>query len=155
MKNTLLSIAAILMMAACSETQTPAESVNPSSERKKNTTTTPFTVVYVDSTDWNITWDTSICGSLLMRWTDQNRPAGSTNYYFFVSPMAPTCAGGLNTTSNVLYYTYGYGCSFWPSSTYSVSIRYNWTDSLARKIYVHTSTAVTVNTGRGAWYCNN
>lgn len=162
MKNTLLSLLAIFMMASCTEPIQQVETAEPITEttleRKKRNPTTPivFTPVYVDSTDWNITSDTStVCGYLILRWTDQNRPVGASNYFFITSPQATGCAGGLFSTTNSLYYQYGWGCSFWTNSTYSVSIRYTWKDSVNAKIFVYTSKAVTVKTGRGTWDCNN
>lgn len=159
MKNTLLSLLAVFMITACSEPLQEAENTVPPADtmvlsKKKTTTTTPLTVVYVDSTDWNITSDTSICGYLILRWTDQNRPVGASNYYFVTSPLGTGCSGGLFSTTNSLYYQYGWGCVFWTNSTYTVSIRYNWTDTANSKIFVYTSKAVTVKTGRGTWDCN-
>lgn len=160
MKNLIILILGLLILAACSETPQQVDSAQPDNstilERKKTTTTTPtYTVVYVDSTDWNITSDTSLCGYLILRWTNQNRPTGASNYFFAITPQATGCAGGLFSTTNSLYYQYGWGCSFWTNSTYSVSIRYTWTDSTNAKIFVYTSKAVTVKTGRGTWDCNN
>lgn len=155
MKNTLLSIAAILIMAACTKTQSPVESASPSSDKKAGGSATNYTIVNVQATNWNVTSDTSICGTLILRWNNQNRPSGSSNYYFDVTPKTPNCAGGLNTTSNILYYTYGSGCTFWPMATYSVTVKYNWKDDVNKKIFVYSSIPVTVVTGRGSWQCNN
>ena len=162
MKNTLLSLLAIVMMASCTEPIQEVETAEPTVqttmlERGKKNTPPPivFTPVYVDSTDWNITYDTSLCGYLILRWTDQNRPVGASNYFFVVNPQATGCAGGLFSTTNSLYYQYGWGCSFWTNNTYSVSIRYTWRDSANAKIFVYTSKAATVKTGRGIWDCNN
>lgn len=155
MKNTLLSIAVIMMMAACSETHTPAEDATPSADKKGGGSTITYTVVNVPATNWNIVADTSVCGTLILRWTDQNRPVGASNYYFDITPKTPNCAGGLNATTNILYYTYGWGCSFWSSRTYSVVIKYNWKDDVNKKSFIYSSTPTTITTGLASWYCNN
>lgn len=149
----LLTLALILIATACSEPAPTAQEATPSLDKKSGGTTT-YTVVNVPATNWNITSDTSVCGTLILRWTDQNRPTGASNYYFIITPKQPSCAGGLNTSTNILYYTYGWGCSFWPMTTYSVTIGYNWRDDATKKMYVYTSTPVTVITGRGSWNCN-
>ncbi len=153
MKNTLITFICLLIFTACSKDSPTVQEVTLSAD-KKTTTTPTYTVVNVAPTNWNITSDTSICGTLIMRWTNQNRPTGSSNYYFTVSPVTPNCAGGLNTTTNILYYTYGWGCTFWPGNTYSVVIRYNWRDDVNKKIFIYSSNPVSVTAGRGTWDCN-
>lgn len=155
MKNTLLSIAAVLMMAACSETQTPAESVSPSTDKKAQTTIR-FTTVQMPSTDWNITADTTLCGSLILNWVQQPKPAW-VRYVILPTPLftvTSLCAGGLNTLNPPLYYQYGWGCSFAPSKPYSVKVTYSVTDSAQKKVFVYTSLPDTIMTGRGLWNCN-
>lgn len=156
MKKTLLSIAAVLMMAACSETQTPAESASPSLDKRASGTSTPFAIVQMPSTDWNITADTSACGSFVLNWTQQTKPSW-VKYVILPTPMftvTSLCAGGLNTLNPPLYYQYGWGCSFAPSKPYSVKVTYSVTDSAQRKVFVYTSLSDTIMTGRGLWNCN-
>jgi hypothetical protein len=154
MKNTLVTIAAMMIMAACSEAPVTTPEATPSLDKKSGGQTTTYTVVNVAPTNWNITSDTSACGTLILRWTDQGRQAGASNYTFDVTPKTPNCAGGLNSATNILYYTYGWGCSFWPMQTYSVAIKYSWRDDVNKKVFVYSSTPVSVATGRGSWNCN-
>jgi len=154
MKNTFITIAALFSLAACSETQTTTPDVTPSADKKSGGQTTTYTIVNVAATNWNVTSDTSVCGTLILRWTDQNRQVGASNYYFDVTPKTPNCAGGSNTSTNILYYTYGWGCTFWPGQTYSVVVKYSWRDDVNKKVFVYSSTPVSVATGRGSWNCN-
>jgi photosystem II stability/assembly factor-like uncharacterized protein len=150
----LLTLAMVLILAACSESTPTTPEVSPSADKKGSSSTTTYTVVNVPATNWNITSDTSICGTLILRWTNQNRPTGASNYLFTATPVTANCAGGLNTTTNILYYTYGWGCTFWPGKTYSVVIKYNWKDDVNKKIFIYSSTPISVTTGRGTWDCN-
>jgi len=152
--RSLIAITTLLLIAACDKHMseiTPSESMD-----KKSQTTQPFTIVNMPQSDWNITADTSACGSLVLRWNQQTKPSW-VKYVVIPTPLFPTtslCAGGLNSSTNVVYYQYGWGCSFAPSQNYGVKITYSVIDSVQKKTFVYTSLSDTITTGRGSWNCN-
>ena len=147
--------AAVLLMFSCTKEADNSIEVNEASMRKAQPTTS-FQVVNMPQSDWNITGDTSYCGSLVLRWSKQAKPSWES-YVIIPTPLIPSptlCAGGLNTKDTVLYYQYGWGCSFFPSQRYSVRITYSVKDSAQKKVFVYTSLPDTITTGRGSWQCN-
>lgn len=150
-----VTIATLLLVAACHEHVTEAENASPT-EKRPGGNTQVFQIVNMPSTEWNINADTSACGSLVLRWNQQPKPSW-VKYVILPTPLFQTtslCAGGLNSSTNVLYYQYGWGCSFAPSQMYAVKVTYSVVDSAQKKTFVYTSLSDTIHTGRGSWNCN-
>jgi len=143
-----------LALSACSDDA----SIEPTDDKsRKAPTSTSFQVVNMPPTDWNFVADTNLCGSLLLRWSKQ-QPKPSWERYVIVStphvPSTTPCSGGLNSADSVLYYQYGWGCSFFPSQSYTIFGTYSVRDSAQRKVFVYRSLSDTIKTGRGLWQCN-
>jgi hypothetical protein len=155
MRRTLVLVTILLSIVSCTK-ESPVPSGSGEALRKKNTQSTPLQVVNMPQSDWNIVGDTTYCGSLVLRWSKQQKPSWES-YVIIPTPIIPSptlCAGGLNTKDTVLYYQYGWGCSFSPSKSYSVRITYSVKDSAQGKVFVYTSMPDTITTGRGLWQCN-
>lgn len=126
-----------------------------STERKKPTppTSIVWTQVATNNIDMHITADTTHCGVLVLRWDAQ--PNCQTYYvYDLASSSLPYACAPFNTTTNALYYQYGWGCSINPSSTVQVIVSGEYRDSATATMYTYNSTVKTIQTGRGQWNCN-
>lgn len=154
-----LFIAVVAMSAITIVACEKADLVNPSTvvstERKKPTppTSIVWTQVATNNIDMHITADTTHCGVLVLRWDAQ--PNCQTYYvYDLASSSLPYACAPFNTTTNALYYQYGWGCSINPSSTVQVIVSGEYRDSATATMYTYNSTVKTIQTGRGQWNCN-
>jgi hypothetical protein len=120
----------------------------------QNTDTTSNWTVNIIEGDWDVTWDTSVCGFLIMRWDDV-KPATTTlsdsiyisNYGLEVDPIPSTCPGVAVCLTNLFWTKYGTTCAIKPSSTYRIRIgwaRYDKTREVCDKYF---SEWVDVTTG--------
>jgi len=158
-----------LLIASCDEhlKEITPDHINPavSTERKFNPnaggangngnggstgTTTEWQQFEVYSGDWKVTYDTTWCGWLVMRWFDQNRPASGNGievspYKMVVEPRVDPY--NVECLTNVMPYRYGTNNLFKPSTTYSVRVAWTITDNNAKVRTIYYSDAVTVHTG--------
>ena len=117
---------------------------------------------YNQPTDWNISVDTSSCGSVFITWdaqpgftvyTDPCSPIHG-KYFVNIQPRPSSCAGS-TTTTNAFYYTLGSGCSMWPGNQYSVTIQWVERNTATQKNIYHTSTTKQFSAGTRAPWLNN
>ena len=117
---------------------------------------------YNQPTDWNITVDTTICGSVVIRWNAQPGFVAYTDscspihgkYLVNIQPRPSSCAGSVVMT-NAFYYTLGSGCSMFPGGQYSVDITWIERNTAAQKNIYHTSTTKQFSAGTRAPWLNN
>lgn len=117
---------------------------------------------YNQPTDWNITVDTSGCGSVIIRWDAQPGFVAYTDscspihgkYIVDIQPRPSSCAGSVVTT-NAFYYTLGSGCSMFPGGQYSVTIQWIERNTTTQKNIYHISTTKQFSAGtRAPWLGN-
>jgi hypothetical protein len=102
------------------------------------------------ATDWKVTWDTSWCGWLVMRWENQVRPASTADlevspYRIVVTPR--DCPYSADCLTNLFYMRYGTSCMMKASSVYDMQVAYTINDKINRVLYYYYSTPVRVYTG--------
>ena len=105
-----------------------------------------YPIVNLPATDWNITLDTTVCGTLVFRWNAQPKfnPIIDSCYtiarYYYVGISGTnSCNVGNVTSSNSYYYTLGAGCSVWPGGTYVMGLSFYERNTVDQKVYVHSS----------------
>lgn len=172
----ILVLAMLLIATACDQKEIPTPS-QPSAERRGgngngqgggNQNTNPcdgyviYPAQYIEPTDWNITVDTSSCGTVIIRWNAQpgflayddacNPIHGK--YLVDIQPRPSSCAGSV-TSTNAFYYTLGSGCSMWPGKPYSVNIQWVERNETAHKNIYHSSTIKEFSAGTRAPWLNN
>ena len=165
----ILVVAMLLIATACDKSELqPSE---PSNERRggnNNGGSNPcagyviYPAQYNQPTDWNITIDTSSCGSVIIRWDAQpgfNTTTDPCNpihgkYLVDIQPRPSSCAGSV-TSTNAFYYTLGSGCSMWPGKPYSVNIQWVERNETAQKNIYHSSTIKEFSAGTRAPWLNN
>lgn len=120
----------------------------------QNSGTTEWQVIEVNGT-WNVTYDTSVCGFLIMKWDDQNRPADTdslkvSDYGLEVVPRPSYCAGEAVCLTNLFWTKYGMTCAIRSEQEYD--IRFGWakydnTNKVCTKYFsewVHVYTGVAI-----------
>lgn len=128
----------------------------------QNNDTTSTWVVNTHIGNWNVTWDTSTCGFLIMRW-DDIKPATTnmldsvyiSNYGLQVEPNPATCAGVAVCLTNLFWTKYGSTCAVTPSSTLQIRIGWAKYDNTRKVCDKYFSEWVTVYTGQRYEICNN
>jgi hypothetical protein len=135
-------------------TSTDRRRFNGNGNGGQNTDTTSNWTVNIIEGDWDVTWDTSVCGFLIMRWDDV-KPTTTTlsdsvyisDYGLEVDPIPSTCPGVAVCLTNLFWTKYGTTCAIKPSSTYRIRIgwaRYDKTREVCDKYF---SEWVDVTTG--------
>lgn len=151
-----LFIAIVAMSAITIVACEKADLVNPStvvSTERKKPTPPPAIVwneVVTNNVNMHITADTNNCGVLVLHWDSQP----NCNKYYIFDMNQPTSCWPSNTSTNVWYYQYGWGCNFNASSTVQVKITGEYADSATSTLYKYISTTDSIKTGRGQWNCN-
>lgn len=160
--RSLLTILVCLLIAACDQHR---DEIAPkhimqqaSAERRYNGngngnqtgTTSEWKVIEVYSGDWQVKWDTTFCGWLVMRWNDQNRPSSTPSvevspYKMVVEPRQDPY--NVECLTNSMAYKYGMNNLFKPSQTYSVRVAWTMRDRDKQVLTIYYSDAVTVHTG--------
>lgn len=161
----LIVLLTIIIISSCEKQESSSLNFN---EKKSNTNTNPcanyqiYLPQYLPSTDWNITIDTSICGTVIIRWDNQpgfvsyTDPCNSIHgkYYLNIQPRPNTCSG-VTSTTNSYYYTLGSGCSMFPGGQYSVDISWVKRDTTAQRNIYNISTTKQFSAGIRAPWLNN
>ena len=157
MKTSIKLLLAIVIMSAVTIVACEKADLLPSSpvaSTQKKRPTPPPTIVWTEVVNSNvnmhITADTTACGVLILHWDAQP----SCQRYTIYDLNAPTSCWPSNTTTNVWYYQYGWGCNYLPSSTISSKIVGEYADSANAVMYKYSSTVQLIQTGRGQWNCN-
>jgi hypothetical protein len=126
-----------------------------------------YPVVTLPTYDFNITIDTSACGTMVFRWNPQPgfNPVTDTCYtiarYYYIAfanvGHTNGCGpnGGSISSTNAYYYTLGSGCSVWPGYTYTVAVSYYERNTTDQKVYLRGSFPVTFTAPRRAPFLNN
>jgi hypothetical protein len=121
-----------------------------------NQPTTEWKKIEMSPTNWNMKFDTSICGWLILRWDDQNRPVSTadvevTPYRIVVTPR--DCPYSADCLTNLFYMKYGTSCMMKPSTDYQMQAAYVITDKVNYTITYYYSTPIAVRTGVWEWEC--
>ena len=111
--------------------------------------------------NWNVTWDTSVCGFFIMRWDDV-KPATTnmldsvyiTDYGIGVEPISPTCAGVAVCLTNLFWTKYNSSCAVKASSTYQIRAAWSRYDNVNKVCDKYFSEWVTVTTGQRLDQCS-
>lgn len=156
----------LLLFAACSEHQADLAATLPVQQAEEtnlrryngngngNGNTPPpvpeYQKVEMPPTDWQVVWDTLTCGWLVMRWTDQNRPASTPDlevspYRIVVTPR--DCPYSADCLTNLFYMRYGTSCMMKASSVYDMQVAYTINDKVKRVLTYYYSKPVKVYTG--------
>lgn len=124
-----------------------------------------YPIVYLPATDWNITLDTTACGTLVFRWNAQSKfnpiidscYTIARHYYVGIAPIGASsgCNVGNVTQSNAYYYTLGAGCSVWPGGSYVMGLSFYERNAVDQKVYVHSSLPFYFTAPTRAIFLNN
>ncbi len=125
-----------------------------------------YPIVNLPTYDFNITMDTTACGTIVFRWNPQPgfNPVIDSCYtiarYYYISfaPVGHTngCTGGGSLSgTNAYYYTMGSGCSVWPGYDYVMGITYYERNSVDQKVYVRASLPFYFTAPKRAVFLNN
>jgi len=125
-----------------------------------------YPIVNLPTYDFNITMDTTACGTIVFRWNPQPgfNPIIDSCYtiarYYYISfaPVGHTngCTGGGSLSgTNAYYYTMGSGCSVWPGYAYVMGITYYERNSVDQKVYVRGSLPFYFTAPKRAVFLNN
>lgn len=147
----LITILIAMTIISCSK-QDDVASI--STERKKPASlvvsSNGWNEIVVSGIDMHITADTNNCGVLVLHWDAQP----SCNKYYIFDMNQPTSCWPSNTSTNVWYYQYGWGCNFNASSSVNAMVQGEYADSSTSTLYKYQSAITTIQTGRGQWNCN-
>jgi hypothetical protein len=125
-----------------------------------------YPIVNIPSYDFNISMDTTACGTIVFNWNAQPgfNPVIDSCYtiarYYYISfaPVGHTngCTGGGSlSNTNRYYYTLGAGCSVWPGYNYVMGITYYERNSVDQKVYVRASLPFYFTAPKRAVFLNN
>ena len=152
-KITVAFVAIIAMsIIACEKTEFGTPSTD-TTAKKRPTTSSPtisWNEIVLTGIDMHITADTTHCGVLILNWDAQP----SCQRYTIYDVNAPVTCWPANTTTNVWYNQYGWGCGFNTLSTVGVRIQGEYADSTTSTLYKYISVTQSIQTGRGQWACN-
>lgn len=127
---------------------------NGNGNNPNNTGSTSTWVINEHVENWNVKWDTSVCGFFIMRW-DAVKPATTnmldsvyiTDYGIGVEPISPTCAGVAVCLTNLFWTKYNSSCAVKSSSTYTIRAAWSRYDNVNKVCDKYFSEWVTVTTG--------
>ena len=117
-------------------------------------------VIEVSQT-WNVTWDTSVCGFLIMKWDDV-KPATTnmldsvyiSDYGVQPEPIPTTCGGAGVCLTNLFWTKYGMTCAIKAEQQYSIRFGYARYDNVNHICTKYFSEWVHITTGVSIEKCN-
>lgn len=133
-------------------------------EKRKNngTGSTNTWVINEHVGNWNIVWDTSVCGFFVMRWdavkpatTNFSDPIYISDYGIAVDPMPSNCGSVAICLTNLFWTKYGSTCAVTPNSTLRIRVGWARYDNVNKVCDKYFSEWVTVRTGQRIDQCSN
>lgn len=128
----------------------------------QNVDTTSVWVINEHVQNWNVTWDTSVCGFFIMRWdavkpatTNMLDPVYISDYGIAVDPMPSNCGSVAICLTNLFWTKYGSTCAVTPNSTLRIRVGWARYDNVNKVCDKYFSEWVTVRTGQRIDQCSN